>query len=420
MKTEYINTERFLKELVYIPSYSGKNNHILRIKKSESSVYVHYPIGPGQFKVRGIHLPCQIPLDRRTFTIFGLFQAEAAKNTKGLAFYFTNSNSKSIKLVFDYLRTVWKVPKRLFRLRVLYWRKDFIRQKRFLTRFWKRKIGIKVKVKEGTVYRLSENAKEFGVASLIINSKLLNFILLMFLEKIIKPNAEAEEERCGSYLTGLFEGDGTLLRHGKSSVTVGLAFNPNSNELVHYSRILRRVGVTFNNQRLRNVGVRLIPITSWRNHYKLLNATKSRLFLDERNTAFVGSFLNNQYVTPLLRLEWFGTRLVTASAYAIQFGQTKRSAIDCLKRLEDLGFIEMRIKDAHRRHHYSMTPEGVSFLNDIRNVRRDGYDYQTADYRDPWTLSNSNVVRPKTSITVKRALQTESGTLPSHSESQVR
>jgi len=359
------NTIELINDIKIISS-SGKNQYSLKYKELNDRFNIWYDTGPGEFKVNKISISKQIKLDKETFIIFGLLQAEGTKSLRYANFQFSNSDPSLIKMVINYFISVWKVPKSFFSVEVYYWRKDFSEKEKLLEDFWKKILNVKnITVREGTAYRLSDKAKKFGVASLRINNKSINGVILNFLYKVIHPLVERNKMYAGWYLTGLFEGDGILIN--KHLGNIGLSFNPHNDEFDHYQMILRLIGIDVDKKSIIKKYNRFIPIMNWRNYCILLDAVNCQLFLDDRNNIFIKAFLNNQYIKSLLRLKAIQYFSITVKNYSIIFNCTTRSALDSLRRLESLGLLYCSKNKKPFEFHISY--DGYSFLDFIDKLK---------------------------------------------------
>ncbi|MFH0869033.1 MAG: hypothetical protein V1839_02295, partial [archaeon] len=311
--------------------------------------------------------PKYIPLNGETLAIFGLIQAEAAKSLKSSVFQFSNSDPILVKRILKYFAVIWKVPKTSWSVYVYYWKPNFSGKEYSINNYWQNFLGIKINsVKQGTSYRLSEHSKEFGVASLRLNNKIMAGLILNFLYKVVRPLVEKSSVFAGWYLKGLFDGDGTLSVHKGKFCFAGLAFNPKSDELDHYHKVLALFNIDFDKAHLRKTNRRCIFFGHWQTIYKLLKATNGKLFLNDRNKILVRAFLDNQYVVPLLRLKLLkGKQPITINAYTKLLGYGKRNSADCLKRLRDLKLISC---DEEKPFKYYLTCEGEEFLDFVEKL----------------------------------------------------
>jgi len=361
---------------IQIISESGKTNYKLNRLENENSLFLWYKTGPGQFKVEPIIIPKSILLDDETFIIFGLIQAETYKNLKSSNFQFINSNPELITRVLIYFVKKWKISINHCSLEVTYWRPDFENKKAFLEGFWKDKTKINnVNIRKGTEYRLSNKAEEYGVASLRINNRILTVLMLEFHFKVIRNLVENNNDYLSLYLRGLFEGDGILGREKGLFRYLGLAFNPESDELFHYKKLLRNIGLDLNLTKIQDKKIRCILFGGWNEIYKFLKITNGEIFLDrEKNKIIVRGFLTNQYVIPLLRLRKLARlQEISTVTYATIFKTTKRSAIDCLKRLCKLRFLECN--NTKKCFSFRLTNKGKEFLDSIKSIEGVLNDY---------------------------------------------
>jgi hypothetical protein len=358
-----------MKELIdsiKIISYSGKNQYMIKCRETDKEFVIWYDTGPGQFKVNELPITKQIELNKQTFVIFGLIQAEATKSLRYTNFQFTNSNSLDVKMVFDYFNKIWKMPKKFWSVDVCYWRKDFNKKKEIIEEFWKKALNIEnVTAREGTKYRLSDKAEEFGVASLRLNNKTAAGIILNFLYRVVYPLVERNSVYAGWYLTGLFEGDGVLIN--KNLGNVGFSFNPYDTEFEHYGRLFKMLGINVDKRDVVEKYKRYMPF-NWKEQIILLDATGGQLFLDSRNDIFISHFLNNQYVKSLIRLEnLHGGINIDVKNYSKKFNCGLRSALDSLRRLENLGLL--RCDRNGRKLNFSISYDGYGFLEFINKLK---------------------------------------------------
>lgn len=322
----------------------------------------------GRFEPKPIKIKRYIPINKDTLIAFGLFQSEGSKKNS-LSFQFTNSNKDLVKFIMNYFEKTWGIDHRLWSCQVTCWKNYKTEDwKESVKNYWKNELNIKenkIKVIKGTSYRLSDNAKEFGVFSLRLDRKIFWALTMNFLE-IIKKLSENDETYAGYYIKGLLAGDGSISIDSNGSIAyVSIAFNPNSNEHEHYMKILKKLDINGN---ILNKNSRSLRINGWRNYYKLLTITENEPFfmLKEKNRIFVKGFLKNQYVIPLKRLNNFLLSKISTQSYAKEFGVCERSAMDSLKRLKKLGFLIDK-KEGNRKV-YLITPEGSQFLKLINNL----------------------------------------------------
>ena len=361
--TEF-NTKELIDNIKII-SYSGKTEYTIKCKETDKEFVIWYDTGPGQFKVSEIPITKQIELNKETFVIFGLIQAEAAKSLRYTTFQFTNSNVSDVKMVFDYFNKIWKIPKKFWSVDVCYWRRDIAKKKENIEEFWKNALSIEnVTVREGTKYRLSDKAEKFGVASLRLNNKAAAGIIMNFLYRVIYPLAEQNPIYAGWYLTGLFEGDGVLIN--KNLGSIGLSFNPHDTELDHYERLLKMLGINIDKDDIVKKYKRYMQF-NWKEQVILLDATGGQLFLDSRNNVFVSHFLENQYVKSLIRMERLCDICIDVKRYSKIFNCGYRSASDSLKRLESLGLLYC--DRSSNKFEFHISYDGYTFLEFINKIR---------------------------------------------------
>jgi len=348
-----------------IISFSGKNKYPLKYREIDDKFIIWYDTGPGEFKVNKISLSKQIQLNKETFLIFGLLQAEGTKSLRYADFQFSNSNPSIVRMVLDYFIRYWKISKQFWSVEIYYWRKDFLEKKDYLKKFWMKNLNIKnINVREGTKYRLSRKAKKYGVASLRLNNKAMAGMILNFLYKIVQPLVERNPIYVGWYLIGLFEGDGILL--DKKLGKIGLSFNPYNSEFDHYQKILKLIGIEIDKESIIKKYKKYIPLTNWIDYCKILDATNCQLFLDKRNNIFIHIFLSNQYIKPLIRLEVLQHLPITVKNYSKVFNCTMRSALKSLHRLESLDFVYNTNK---KPFEFRITYDGYEFLEFINKLK---------------------------------------------------
>ena len=330
-------------------------------------VEFHYISINGQFNPKHIIVKRLIPFDKHLFQVFGLIQAEGSKYEKNLAFVFTNSSPNSIKFILNYFRTVWAI-KEGWKCDITSWncgsKYDEIRS------FWSQELGISenaVKIRKGNLYRQSKFAAEFGVCQLKLFNKAFNSIIMKLLGEI-RAYSENNSDHTGSYLTGLFSGDGVIVTHNQKFCYTGLAFNQKSQELDHYHKVLSKIGIDFDKNAIKEKNRRCIIIKNWRAYYKLLRFTDGELFLDEsRNNQFIRGILENQYFRPLLRLGKLKNNEITVKLYSDLFNISRRSSLDCLARLVDLNLLSIKQKNPLI---FEITNSGHEFLKFVEKLKR--------------------------------------------------
>lgn len=337
-----------------------------------NTVEVFYKTGPGQFASSPFKAARLIPLNKRTFQAFGLIQAECTKKLTHPSFDFSNTSPEVVRFILDYFEDVWKISRRNWKIYVEYWRGKVSRAlKRDIIDFWTKRLSVynwQVKVRVGTEKRFSEHASLFGTASVRLNSRIAQVLMMEVLERV-KAIVESDEKAAGAYLCGLFAGDGFALERKSDLAAIGLSFNPHSTELDHYSKVLARVGVSIN--RKKYDGKRAIFFTHWRDDITLLEASDGGLFLPHRENAikFYRGFLANQYVKPLLRMRLFEERSLTAREFASKVNVCKRTANLDLNRCVALGLLESDGKGtASSPFVFRLTDKGKKFLKLVENI----------------------------------------------------
>ncbi len=369
------NLADFIKN-VEIEGQSGKYTYKLQYQKLKDTIKLWYETGHGRFEPNPIVLPQKIPLDEDDFTIFGLIQAESDKSIRQSTFGFTNSSPFFVKLVLDYFNEIWRIPRGEWKCEITYWRSS-LNEKLIntLKDFWNNFLKIKrdrITIRQGTTYRLSENSSSgYGVNSLRLNNKIFQNIVIQLLNKTIKPMVEKQKDLARLYFRGLLSGDGSIvLRSNGSIALVSIGFNPRSNELDHYLKVLKCLNVGVNEAPARKEGRRAIQINGWKNYYKILQLTDCRPFLEDyQNHKFFTGFLNNQYVKSLIRLEQLSKlNDITYKDYVGLFGGGERNANDCLLTLVKLGFLK-RVKVKRLYRHY-LTESGKGFLQVVELMQK--------------------------------------------------
>ena len=362
---------------IEIEGLHGRYVYKLQYQKLKNKVKLWYNTGYGRFEPTPIILPQRILLDKEDLVIFGLLQAESHKSIRQPIFGFTNSSPLFVKLVLDYFNEVWRIPRGEWKCEIKYWRHGLNdglvdTLKNFWSNFLKIERG-NIAIRLGTAYRLSEkSSSRYGVNSLHIHNKIFQNVVIQLLNKIIKPLVEKEENLARFYLRGLLSGDGSVVLDSNGSIAfVGIAFNPKSDELDHYLKVLKCLDVEVNEALPRKEGRRDIQINSWENYYAILQATDCKPFLDDyQNRKFFTGFLNNQYVKSLIRLDQLSKlKEITYKDYVRLFGVGERTAHACLLTLIKLGFLE-RVKVKRLYTHY-LTERGKKFLQVIETIQRE-------------------------------------------------
>jgi len=357
----------------------------LKYKVFENKIKFWYETKSGRFEPNPIIVKRYIPLNNLTLIAFGLIQAESTKIHEETFFDFSNSSPDLVKFIIDYFSSVWGVPNNKWVCYVTYWKSRLsIKTINKLKNFWSKKLILepnRISIREGPVYRLSENASEYGVASLRLNNKTFRMIALHFLENAIKSLVENNQVYAGFYLQGLLSGDGSIsLDPSESLAYVSIGFNPRKNELHHYLKLLRCLNIKINEKIPKKEGRRFISITGWKNYYKILLATRFEPFYldDDKNIKFWKGILTNQYVKSLIRLkelnEW---EKISSKNYAEYFKIKRRTAQGCIKRLINLGLLEKV------QHFYKITSKGFQFLNTINTIEKkcDSYEHSSTHNR---------------------------------------
>ena len=358
-----------------IPSESGKNNFDPIVVDFGDKVEISYKTGPGQFTPSPFEVARFVPLDRRTFQIFGLIQAECTKRLTYSSFDFSNTSASVVRSVLDYFENIWRVPRERWRVYVEYWRGKLDQDRKgMIVNFWTSQLSIQdwqVKVRVGKKERLSEQASLFGTASIRLNNRIAQVLIMQVLERV-RGIVEGDRSAAGAYLCGLFAGDGILLQHKGRLRAVGLSFNPRSDELSHYKKVLAQIGITIDAEKLLKSGKRAIFLTHWRNGIALLEASGGELFLPQRRNAvrFYRGFLANQYIKPLLRLRLLRDRPLTAKEFASAIGVCRRTGNLNLNRCVDLGFLRREAGISSPPFLFHLTDRGKTFLKVVEKVEK--------------------------------------------------
>lgn len=365
-----------------IPSQSGKTSFHPHMDVGKDLIEISYKTGPGQFTPSPLKLSRFIPLNASTFQVFGLIQAECTKGLTYPSFEFTNNVPELILFVLDYFERTWGISRENWEVYVEYSRRaiDNYEEKRIID-YWVHCLSVnrqKVKVRMGSEKRLSERAALYGTASIRLNNRIAQTLIMHVLEQI-KGIVESDEKAAGSYVCGLFAGDGIVLEHKGQFSCFGLSFNPHSSELNHYGRVLRRIGVYVDEEEISQKGKRAIFFNHWHDCYTFLKMTNGKLFSPHKENAlkFCKGFLSNQYVKPLLRLRLFRAGPLKARDFAEKVDIGKRSANGSLSHYVKLGFLTKNGKGTSTSpFQFSLTKEGKRFLKLVEIIesflKRDG------------------------------------------------
>jgi predicted transcriptional regulator len=399
-----------------IPSYTKRNYFRLNTRICGDKVEISYATSSGRFEPKPILINRYIRLDNEALRAFGLFQAEGCKSIKNTSFQFSNSNPTFVKMIFDYFSGVWGIGRRGWYCKIILWKPDFDSLRKLeIENYWSRKIRMRrdaISVAHGTERRRGPNAATYGVASLRFNSTILRFLANRMLTEVVMPKVERDRSCRCPYLQGLFAGDGSVALDPSGALAYfSIAFNPHSEELNHYLKLVRKMGIGVNVGALR--WRRSIQITGWWNFLRILEATSNEPFLASpfKNKKFYSGLIAGQYMKPLRRMTIFEETPVTSLSYAKRYNVCDRDAIDCLNRIVSLGFANKNTKV--KPYRYSLTKRGKRLIETIKELETalsDGKGIETA-YRD--RARTSGVVdaqhRPKTSITVRHSYWTVSG-----------
>jgi len=220
----------------------------------------------------------------------------------------------------------------------------------------------RLKIREGTVYRLSSKSKsEYGVVSLRLTNKVFRSIVLHVLNSI-KNLVEKNYDFCRYYFKGLLSGDGSIPFNGNTIECVSIAYNPHSDELEHYQKILNVLKIFPNESSIKHRERKNIQITSWRNFYQILKITDLKPFIqNEKNLKFYNGFLNNQYVNSLARLEKLSEHKgITVKIYSNLFNVGLRSSSNSLLRFVKLDLLKREKKGIE--YLFKLTKKGKEFL----------------------------------------------------------
>jgi len=351
----------------------GKLKFPLHYKITKNKVEFWYETKSGRFEPQPITFSRFIPLNQITLKVFGLIQAEATK-VNYTVFDFSNSNPDLIKIIVNYFEKLWLIPRRLWKCEITYWKGKINKElEKGIKSFWSSLLKIspnQIKIREGTSYRLSKKSKsKYGVVSLRLPNKVFRSTIIHVLKNYIYPSVEKNSNLAGYYLCGLLSGDGTIVLNGNSISYIGLAFNPNSDELNHYKKVLNILNITPNLSSINHVERKNIQITGWKNFYQILKVTNCEPFISvEKNIKFYKGFLNNQYVKSLLRLEEIlKLNEISAQSYSKLFRVCERSAHDSLTRMFNLNILS-RMKRG-QKYVYFINPEGKEFLKIMKCLR---------------------------------------------------
>ncbi|MEM2874654.1 MAG: hypothetical protein QW567_01315 [Candidatus Hadarchaeales archaeon] len=359
-----------------IPSQSGNTSYEPILTKHGGEIEIWYKTGPGQFISHPFRVQRFIPLHRKTFQAFGLIQAESTKKLKHVSFDFSNIIPEVVRFIMDYFEEIWGISRKNWKVYVEYWRgkpSDF--KKKGIIRFWAHQLSVsewQIKVRVGKETRFSRRAAVFGTAAIRLNSRIAQTLIMTVLDRI-KTLAESDSRAAGAYLCGLLAGDGVVLEYKGIFTAVGLSFNPHSDELEHYTKVLATAGVHIEKEKLARSGAKVMYFTHWRDSIALLKASDGYLFLPHRRNAvrFYKGFLYNQYIRPLLRLRVFKERQLTAREFARLVGICKRTANLGLNRCVNLGFLGINGKGTTSSpFRFYLTEGGRMFLEVVNKIER--------------------------------------------------
>ncbi|MFB6088149.1 MAG: hypothetical protein ABEK36_00025 [Candidatus Aenigmatarchaeota archaeon] len=369
IKDDKIDLKEFCSGLKVIGESKNQFFPILTKEFSDNKIQIWYETNSGQPNPKKIKLTRNIKLNDELLEIFGLFQAEGTKLSNYLSFQFSNSNPYLIQKVLNFFKNNFNVDNKHWNCYITYWRDDFTKEKKnYLEEFWRNRLGISsINVREGTEYRLSENAAKYGVGSLRVEKKVFSTLIIKLLYRIIHPLVEKNKKYSIPYMRGLFKGDGVFSYSNGKINYIGLAYNPHAEELDHYDKIFKLWDLETKKDKLNKNNKRCIIFNHWKKHLKLLKVTGGRMFTEERNKNLIRCLLQNQYIKPLLRLKDLKEKQpFTVKNYAEEFNIVIRTARYCIERLKKMEFVsEERPKNKSK---FTLTEKGLKFVNFIKNL----------------------------------------------------
>jgi len=264
--------------------------YIIRRNTNHSSVW--YSIGGG---VRHINIKNFIDVDKIA-ELIGFYFGDGSTCRSIRSFRLTNSESSVLNYCLDTLEEM-DIRRNSFKIQIIYsTNKELTKEiKNRCINFWSKMLKIeKDKIVSVNKAENMRETLEYGSARIFIDKTILVEIFLHgllkgILRRITHPKSTIDKRLLKGFIRGLLAAEGNVnLNQYGSVVKVGIAYDPRSNELRLYKRLLRNLNINYG----RTKGNELY-IYGYDNMKRLfdLNAFKMH---KRRNQRFTKGFLKHK------------------------------------------------------------------------------------------------------------------------------
>lgn len=231
----------------FMPKKTIFGKDLFALENGFDSMYVWYSVGGG---ARPIKIKKFIN-GEKIAEFLGFYSGDGNTSHTIRSFRITNCELSTLNYCLDILEELCLSRKEI-KVQVIYSSdKDKLSLgiKRRCISYWSR--SLKINKKQIISVNRSKNKREtlrYGSAKVLIDNCVLVEIFLHGLLKKIKkivqnPSNNIEKKIAIGFFRGLLAAEGFVLLHKGSLRTVGIAFNPHSNELELYKKILENLGI---------------------------------------------------------------------------------------------------------------------------------------------------------------------------------
>lgn len=285
-KGDYTNISAFIPE----KTIYGNDIHIIDQK---NYIYMWYSIGGG---VKPLKIKKIIELEKLS-ELLGFYFGDGSTTYSLRSFRLTNCEPSALNYCLNILEDMG-IFRTQVKIQIIYSSNKKIDNKtrKRCINYWSKEL--KINKKRIISVNRSKNKREtlnYGSARIFINnSNLTELFIHGFLKKFIQiiknPKSKKEENILRGFLRGLATAEGWVdLTKKKSLSRIGLAFNPHSEDLELYKKLLNNLNINFGKR--HNNG---LPITGI-NNFKILYELELFKMHKKRNDKFLLGYKNHKF-----------------------------------------------------------------------------------------------------------------------------